>query len=40
MARTYGTCRSCGAKLFRAEYVRFGKVDTPAEEQASGVSRD
>lgn len=40
MARTYGTCRSCGEKLLRAEYVRFGLVDTEAEEKASGVSRD
>ncbi len=37
--RTYGKCRSCKAKLFRAEYVRFGLVDTPAEEKASGVPR-
>lgn len=40
MARAFGTCRGCGAKLYRANYVRFGKVDTAAEERASGVSRE
>ena len=39
MASTYGTCRSCGEKLLRAEYVRFGKIDSAAKEQASGVSQ-
>jgi hypothetical protein len=37
--RTYGTCRGCKAKLVRANYVRFGLVDSAAEEKASGVSR-
>ena len=40
MPEPYGTCRACGEKLLRAEHVRFGKVDTAAEEKASGVPRE
>lgn len=40
MARTFGTCRGCGEKLLRENYVRFGKIDTAAKERASGVSRE
>lgn len=39
MARTYVPCRKCGELLFRAEYVRFGRIESEADEQASGVSR-
>jgi len=38
MAALYGTCRACGERLLRADHVRFGKVVTGADEQASGVS--